>query len=274
MEGINITDLLAVNLNSLKNKPDLQSKLKEFQDALKILHDETMKPAEPNDQLASILSRLNTLDSKEVENSRLITSLKYENLTLKKRIDEMEGYFDDTESRFIDIEKSVTGVEQYTRRENFEISGIPTNLPHNELKAKVINITNSILERPDNPITSKDIHACHRLKTEDGKASVIVRMVNREDTVSILKSKKKLPDKSIDLGFQDKLYINENLCNSVKDIYKEARKLKKKGLISSCWTYNGVVHIKKRESDSKGKKIFHLADFENHFSLVQLGWEF
>ena len=148
MEGINITDLLAVNLSSLKNKPDLQSKLKEFQDALKILHDETMKPAEPNDQLASILSRLNTLESKEVENSRLITSLKYENLTLKKRIDEMEGYFDDTESRFIDIEKSVTGVEQYTRRENFEISGIPTNLPHNELKEKVINITNSILERP------------------------------------------------------------------------------------------------------------------------------
>ena len=72
---------------------------------------------------------------------------------------------------------------------------------------------------------------------------------------------------------KQKLYINENLCSGTLDIYSVARKLKKKNLISSCWTFNGVVHIKKRESDHKGKKIFHLADFENHFTFYQLGWD-
>ena len=98
-------------------------------------------------------------------------------------------------------------------------------------------------------------------------------MVNREDTVAILKAKKKLPEKSNELGFREKLYINENLCNHTKDIYTEARNLKKKGLVSSCWTYNGIVHIKKRDTEAKGKKIFHLADFERHFTLNQLRWE-
>ena len=164
-------------------------------------------------------------------------------------------------------------VEQYTRRENFEISGIPLDLPQNELKAKVIAIANTITERTDDPITSKDIHACHRLKEDNGQASVIVRMVNREDTIAILKSKKKLPDKSTGLGFQEKLYINENLCSGTKDIFSEVRNLKKKGLISSCWTFNGIVHFKKKVTDRFGKKIFHLADLENHFTLTQLGWD-
>ena len=122
-------------------------------------------------------------------------------------------------------------------------------------------------------IRHKAGHANQKLKTENGKASVIVRMVNREDTVSILKAKKSLGVKSTELGFNERLYINENLCNRTKDIYSEARRLKKEGLVSSCWTYNGIVHFKKRENEPKGKKIFHLADFENHFTVNELGWE-
>lgn len=266
-----VNELIAVNLSTIKNKPDLQAKLQEFQDALRNLHEEMNR--QPHDQLTSILSRLSSLETKEESNKRQIKSLKDENATLKKRLNEIENNLDDTEDRFVEIEKAVTGVEQYTRRENFEISGIPTDLPHNELKGKILDIANSILDRTEDPVTAKDIHACHRLKTENGKASVIVRMVNREDTVSILKAKKSLQVKSTELGFNERLYINENLCNRTKDIYSEARRLKKEGLVSSCWTYNGIVHFKKRENEPKGKKIFHLADFENHFTVNELGWE-
>ena len=230
--------------------------------------------SDPDDRITNILSRLSSLENKEESNARQIESLKKENSALKKKIVELETHLDDAEDRFVDIEKAVTSVEQYTRRENFEISGIPTSIPHDQLKEKVLNIANTILERSQNDlVTPKDVHACHRLKEENGQASVIVRMVNREDTIDILKAKKKLAEKSKDLGFQERLYINENLCNGTKNIYAEARKLKNKGLVSSCWTYNGVVHFKKRDNEARGKKIFHLADFERYFSLSQLGWE-
>ena len=267
-----IESLLSITFNQM-NKPDLQSKCKDLQDMLKMLYEERTNSSAQNSALDNVLKRLDALERNESKNSGTILSLQRVNETLRKRVDELEAVMDENETRFIDVEKSVIGVEQYTRRENFEISGIPTNIPHEELKDRVIQITNTICDRSA-PITARDIHACHRLKEENGQAPVIVRMVNREDTVDILKSKKKLPDKSTNnLGYQQKLYVNENLCSGTKEIYSVARKLKKKNLVSSCWTYNGVVHIKKRESDIKGKKIFHLADFESHFTLSQLGWD-
>ena len=115
MEGSTITDLLAVNLSSLKNKPDLQSKLKEFQDALKLLHDEMKKPVEPNDQLTNILSRISSLESKEESNARQIRSLTTENTSLKKRIDELENHLDDAESRGLLKSKNGSPVSSSTQ---------------------------------------------------------------------------------------------------------------------------------------------------------------
>ena len=269
-----IRELLEVPIATL-NKPVLLEKCQEFQKALKRLHDQKSQPS-PESNLDEVIKRLCALEKNDVANSNEIAALKRENSTLKKRVKDLEKDLDDNENRFIEIEKSVTGVEQYTRRENFEISGIPLNVKPEELKNKVIDIVNSITDRTeddDNLITPKDIHACHRLKEENGKANVIIRMVNREDTISILKAKKKLPPKSEDFGYTDKLYINENLCSNNKTMYEEARKLKKNGLIHSYWTFNGVVHIKKNEREQYGKKILHLADFEDHFTLSQLGWE-
>ena len=204
-------ELIAAYLSTLK-KTDLQVKLKEFQDVLRQVHDEmNHHQSDPDDRITNILSRLTSLEDKGKSNTRQIESLKKENIALKKKIVELESHLDDAEDRFVEIEKAVTSVEQYTRRENFEISGIPTNIPHDQLKEKVLNIANTILERINSdPLTPKDLHACHRLKEENGQASVIVRMVNREDTVAILKAKKKLPEKSNELGFQEKLYVNEN----------------------------------------------------------------
>ena len=58
-------------------------------------------------------------------------------------------------------------------------------------------------------VTANDIHACHRLKKEEGEVNpkVIVRMVNRKNTVDILRSKMKLTEKALDLGIQN-LFIN------------------------------------------------------------------
>jgi hypothetical protein len=97
-------------------------------------------------------------------------------------------------------------------------------------------------------------------------------MVNRKDTIEVLKKKKKLADKSEELN-SDSLYISENLCSDNKEMLELARRLKRKGKLSSCWTFNGVVHVKLKETDRFGKKIFHMSQFEKFFSPKDLGWE-
>ena len=97
-------------------------------------------------------------------------------------------------------------------------------------------------------------------------------MVNRKDTFSILQNKKTLADKSEELNC-DTLYISENLCNDNKELLEVARRMKKKGKVNSCWTFNGVVHIKLKQTDKYGKKIFHMSEFEKFFSPKDLGWD-
>ena len=96
-------------------------------------------------------------------------------------------------------------------------------------------------------------------------------MVNRNDTYDIISSRKKLKERSRDMGYQH-LYINDNLNQENRNILKEAKQLKNAELISSCWSFNGHIYIKINENERYGKKINHMSDFEDHFSTDQLGW--
>ena len=275
----NIQELLQLNFGSM-TKPDLLKHGKALQTALKDINDRT-KNLDNNigPGMENVLLRLQLIETKQTESTSELEKLKKENTSLKRRVRELEEIVDEsneeTEQRFVDLETAVTRCEQYTRRENFEISGIPADLPDKDLEGKVLSIINAVTERPEeNLIVAKDIHACHRLKKEDHEQNpkVIVRMVNRKDTFSILQNKKTLADKAGELNC-DTLYISENLCNDNKDLLEVARKLKKKGKINSCWTFNGVVHIKLKQTDKYGKKIFHMSEYEKFFSPKDLGWE-
>ena len=219
------------------------------------------------------------MENKQSSAASDIEKLQRENRSLKARVKELENEADSaaeqTEERLVELDTAVTTLDQYISRENFEISGISSDVSEEDLETKVLQIVKSVTERgEDQLIVPKDIHACHRLKKESHEQHprVIVRMVNRKDTWDILTNKKKLADKSEELN-SDSLYINENLCNDNKEMLEVARRMKKKGKVSSCWTFNGVVHIKLKQTDRYGKKILHVSQFEEYFSPKELGWE-
>ena len=148
------------------------------------------------------------------------------------------------------------------------MSGIPENIPQDELGDKVLEIINTIKERSeDSIIPANDIHACHRLKKVEGEGRganpKVIRMVN---TVDILRSKKRLKGKAVDFRFQN-LFINENLCPENKTIHNLARQLKEKCLLNACWTYNGGVNINISEN-SRPKKIFHMSYYGSFFLIT------
>ena len=63
------------------------------------------------------------------------------------------------ENEIIDLEIHNNNVDQYSRRSNVEISGIPQSVSNNQLEEKVVDILKAI----DVNITSNEIEACHRL---------------------------------------------------------------------------------------------------------------
>ena len=62
--------------------------------------------------------------------------------------------------RVYDLECEFYKNQQYNRRNNIEISGIPDTVQDNELEDKVIEI----LEKIDVKVVNRDVEACHRLQ--------------------------------------------------------------------------------------------------------------
>ena len=83
------------------------------------------------------------------------------------------------EERIISLEKNQAKSEQYSQRNNIELSGIPNDIPEDNLEKVLIDICHdSGLE-----IEPKDIEGCHRLPvyrySRDSNKRVIVKFVNR-----------------------------------------------------------------------------------------------
>ena len=97
--------------------------------------------------------------------------------------------------KVINLEKRVTLLEvggnlleQYGRRNNLEMTGIPDDVKDEDLEEKVIKI----LDKIEVNVTSKDIEACHRVgKSRNNSKKTIIRFVNRKFAKKALANKKK-----------------------------------------------------------------------------------
>ena len=96
--------------------------------------------------------------------------------------------------RIISLEKNQAKSEQYTRHNNIELSGIPNDIPED-------NLDNLIDIRHDSgsEIEPKDIEGFHRLPvsrySRDSNKRVIVKFVNRKYPEALLRNKKFISSK-------------------------------------------------------------------------------
>ena len=166
----------------------------------------------------------------------IIYPLKQENFRLHQKVQHLE-------KKLSDMEIAENKLEQYTRRNNIRIQGIPSSVHDNLLEDKVINI---FIQR--NITTSKsDIEDCHRLGKANPK-STIVRFVNRKFCNDALEKKKQLMSlNKIELGFKPDvaLYISENLTFFNQRLAWQCREHERARLIHSCWSLKGVVKIRR-----------------------------
>ena len=82
----------------------------------------------------------------------IIKNLQVENERLRKKVNVLDN-------KVLTLESEHKSLEQYARRNNIEITGIPDNVPDQILEEKVVDILNEISA----DVSPKDIEACHRV---------------------------------------------------------------------------------------------------------------
>ena len=160
------------------------------------------------------ISELHHVNEKIVKD---ITRLKAKQIMSDSRIEENLDYI-------YFLEREVARLDQYGRRENVELIGIPNTIKDGELESNVIRILHQI---GLTHIQHYNIAACHRLRTKDrfGNYNTIVRFINRKDSISCFKNRKNL-HLCRELGLYH-IFITENLCPSNRSIFDYLSVLKK-----------------------------------------------
>ena len=105
-----------------------------------------------------------------------------ENARLKEKCEKLEN-------RVAILESNHNDLAQYGRRNNVVFSGIPENVPDNNLESMVT----SVLPDIDVQVEPRDIQACHQIAKPISKTEKkIVRFVNRKNCEKVLANKKTL----------------------------------------------------------------------------------
>ena len=167
------------------------------------------------------------------------------------------------EQKLVEFECSTNNVEQYARKNNIIISGIPDSVDNNQLEESVTEIVTDINVN----MASNNIEACHRICKKDSRISstkTIVHFVNRKHTKQALYNKKFTKSKkkhththTFNLNTNNPFFISENLTRMNESLAYQGRKLKRNSLVNACYTKDGIVTIKINER-SKAIKMTYL----------------
>ena len=154
----------------------------------------------------------------------------------------------DLHSKLFELDCRILECEQYPRRENIIISGIPSSVNHSRLKESVIDICSTLgLDLDEN-----DISACHRLgKKRDSRwpANVIVRFVNRGSVDFLMEKRDRLKDRAIRNQLDMNLRFFENLAPKNGESLRIGKWLLEEELIESYFIRNGFLKIVVNEGD-------------------------
>lgn len=153
------------------------------------------------------------------------------------------------------LQRKVDELEQYTRVNNLEIKGAPSDEDPMEIVKK---LGDAIGEE----ILPSDIDTCHRIPAgRSGDKSVIVRFVRRDKRNAVLTKARKERPSAKDMGFKSNqpIYVNENLTKHARQLLGSAVAKKRESNWKFVWTNGGKVFARKTES-SEILRIVELAD--------------
>lgn len=153
------------------------------------------------------------------------------------------------QSRVSNMEEQLDRQEQYTRRPNLRLHGIPENMNGEDTTKIALSIFNDADKMAMSPqITLEDLERTHRTgkKTNDDgnrlPRSIIVRFVREGLRDRVYRSRVKLKD--YNNRSNTPVYINEDLTGLRARMLFDCRKLVKTKKIKECWSFMGNLYLK------------------------------
>ena len=229
-----------------------------IQDSLKLLVEAAVKSfkQEYDIKMENLKSEL-----AEVKNSQDFISRQYDQLkvgysqlliTNKKQETEIKNLKSTAIELSSQVEKEATKLddfEQYGRRQNLEIVGIPVQKDENtnaivQEVAKLLKVT----------ITASDISTSHRLQTKNElkPPPIIVRFVSRDIRNKLFSNRRNARNadfSNFSVNGVESIFINENLIYHKKQLFWKSKQKAKKTGFKFYWTLNGNVFVRKSEDD-------------------------
>ena len=186
--------------------------------------------------------------------------------------------FKTTSSKLVKLERQHHKLEQYTRSECLDFSGIPNSVAPKDLENFILRLLQEIGINLD----KSRIVSCHRLGKTD---RTIVKFLNRNDDENFYSNKKKLKDADISCLFSDddmqgrndittgsqndwreggrsrkrKIFVSQYLCPYYRYLYGLVKEKKAEGLIFYFWVFNGIIRMRELQ-DSRVINITHESD--------------
>ena len=175
--------------------------------------------------------------------------LKVKTEKLEKTNKDQEKKNNNLERRLVEINGRLNDLDQYHRRINLEVVGVPEQREEDPEK-----IVQRLAKLVSPEITARDFDVVHRLgkSSEENKypRPIIVRFTNRRARNTFYDARKKLKNYSAkDLGYRSdaKIFINENLIPSTKELLKEVNKARRDAGYKFLWTQNGRICLRKND---------------------------
>ncbi|XP_054267191.1 uncharacterized protein LOC129000380 [Macrosteles quadrilineatus] len=199
---------------------------------------------------------LNFLSEKVDESTKLMENLRSEVQVLKKENEVLRETVTDLQDR-------TRSLEQYTRRSNIEISGIPVT-PRED----VIQLVKDVGAVIGLEVEESQINAAHRVPSfrKDRVPSLVVQFIGRSTRDTWLKQFRELKESvtvdQVNSSFpKAKLYINEHLSPANKVFLSDLKKKCAEVGIKYAWCREGKFFIRKADKD-KCRRIYSEADIK------------
>lgn len=200
------------------------------------------------EKVDSLLSIKETVD--KMEHSVEMLSEKYDDVlsqlkrqdrditSLRKRVEELEN--SDSAKEIKNLKKEVNELEQYGRRQNLEVHGIPQSENENLLtKLNDVAVKLSLAQ-----LTERDVEAIHRLPSKPDKIPVVlVRFSSRGTKETWLSKKREIREA------RHQVYFHENLTRQNKKLLWMAKTKAEEMHFRFVWTANGKLFARKRPGD-------------------------
>lgn len=181
---------------------------------------------------------------------------------INRQAEEMSSIHDNIEECYTLIDE----VQQYSRRDCLEISGIPklTNDDPKQLVTELSALTGVVIQ-------DGDISTAHRLPdTKNNKNRIIVKFVKRDKKDELYSKRRQLVGKStkdlpsvfaVDQESKSRIYINESLTSYRRKLLGKINQFKKENGFKFLWTNNGKIMLKKHDT-AKSFGFTNEMDFE------------